>query len=70
METAFPTPDIENRNGDIQYGSSGMTLRDYFAAKALQALIHETHARIAISPAMVAEEAYGYADAMLDARER
>jgi hypothetical protein len=54
--------------------SLGMTLRDYFAAKALQGLladpepfdlcdgdetIADTYAR----------EAYGYADAMLKARE-
>jgi len=67
---AFPTPRYER--GDMY--SLGMTLRDYFAAKAMQALladpepfdlcdgdktIADTYAR----------EAYVYADAMLKARE-
>lgn len=46
----------------------GMTLRDYFAAKAMQGLCandgYNNH-----SPATIANEAYGMADAMLAARE-
>ncbi|MCT9071217.1 hypothetical protein N6G06_07550 [Cupriavidus gilardii] len=45
-----------------------MTLRDYFAAKAMQGLCandgYNNH-----SPATIANEAYGMADAMLAARE-
>jgi len=41
----------------------GMTLRDYFAAKALEAFVHN---RI---PVDAAKEAYDYADAMLEARK-
>ena len=38
-----------------------MTLRDYFAAKAMQALIHKNYFDVA------AKEAYQMADAMLEA---
>ena len=31
---AFPVTDSHHANGQIQYGTSGMTLRDYFAAHA------------------------------------
>ena len=31
---AFPVADSHHANGQIQYGSNGMTLRDYFAAHA------------------------------------
>jgi hypothetical protein len=44
----------------------GMTLRDYFAAKAMQALI----TRIPMSGAERARDAYIIADAMLKAREQ
>ena len=40
-----------------------MTLRDYFAAKAMQALIHKNYFDVA------AKEAYKMADAMLKARK-
>jgi hypothetical protein len=57
---AFPkTPFIE-----VGTPQNGMTLRDYFAAKAMQALI-DTDCFFAD----VATEAYRVADAMLKARE-
>jgi hypothetical protein len=48
--------------------TTGMTLRDYFAAKALQGLLSESYDfsdrnRIAV-------KAYDFADAMLEAREQ
>lgn len=33
---AFPVPDSHNANGDIQYGHTGMSLRNYIAIKAMQ----------------------------------
>jgi ABC-type transporter MlaC component len=57
----------------------GMTLRDYFAAKAMQSLILTKHYQdIATDqPAMfvemlttLADESYDYADAMLEARRK
>ena len=36
---AFPVPDTCYPNGEIQYGSHGMTLRQWYAGMALQGLI-------------------------------
>lgn len=44
----------------------GMTLRDYFAAKAMPRVVPDH----IYEPATVAEEAYALADAMLKAREQ
>ena len=54
---AFPTRDNDN-------GYYGMTLRDYFAAKAMQELVGVFTAKEG------AEKAYEWADAMLKAREK
>lgn len=35
-DPAFPTPAIENRNGDVQYGAPGITKLEYFAGLAMQ----------------------------------
>ena len=59
---AFPYSGV----GDELNYSKGMTLRDYFAAKAMQALI----TRIPMSGAERARDAYIIADAMLKAREK
>ena len=49
---------------------SGMTLRDYFAAKAMQALLRKYPDHLMNSPAdEVACDAYTLADEMLKARE-
>jgi hypothetical protein len=44
---------------------SGMTLRDYFAAKAMQAMVPLD----GVTPQVAASIAYTFADAMLKARE-
>ena len=56
---------------------SGMTLRDYFAAKAMQGLIASPrmpapahHGGTDVTDSMVADLAYKMADAMLKAREQ
>jgi hypothetical protein len=46
----------------------GMTIRDYFAAAALQGML--TDSCIQGSDSQFAESAYSYADAMLKAREK
>lgn len=76
---AFPT-DNEKQTGPNTWHHSGMSLRDYFAAKAMQALIAQNSAEICeltpegrlIRPSSVAIPplAYKYADAMLEAREK
>lgn len=53
-------------DGERIKGEKGMTLRDYFAAKALQGLISTEGAG---SAERYAEIAYKLADAMLKARE-
>ena len=47
---------------------TGMTLRDYFAAKAMQSLLTHEQA-LATERNLAAKGAYAYADAMLKARE-
>lgn len=52
----------------LELTDGGMTLRDYFAAKAMQAII--TGFSTSLPPTvMAAKAAYEYADAMLKARE-
>lgn len=58
---AFPFPVLHGRGAP-----EGMALRDYFAAKAMQALIEKYECELAIE---IAQEAYDYADAMLEARK-
>lgn len=58
-------------------GTDGMTLRDYFAAAAMQSLILTKHYQDALTDnptlldetfALLADEAYDYAKFMLEAR--
>lgn len=65
---AFPCDSIVERDEvghlhGFEVSSGGMTLRDYFAAKAMSALCS------GLNPETAAKEAYDYADAMLRARE-
>lgn len=71
---AFPVLDTEDR-----FGSSGMTLRDYFAAKALQGVLANSGGVVQKNSSCgwslcnctfddVAEFSYQLADAMLKAR--
>ena len=68
-EPAFPAPDrAEADFGENNRGLySGMTLRDYFAAKAMQSFIHFASANDTDFD-YEAKAAYKVADAMLKAR--
>jgi hypothetical protein len=73
---AFPTsheePDDYNghNNSKKTVIDQGMTLRDYFAAQAMQALLRQYPDHWMNSPASeVASDAYSMADAMMKARE-
>lgn len=66
-ESAFPIP-LDDRPGAYA-AEPGMTLRDYFAAKALGALINEMDMRDPENVQAGADYAYAFADAMLRARE-
>ena len=46
-------------------GHAGMTLRDYFAAKAMQAIVSNGD----VDPQKISQASYIIADAMLKARE-
>lgn len=66
---AFPVTQAADRNGDIFiYAQEGMTLRDYFAAKAMQSAISNV-ADWKHMPEYIARISYKQADAMLKARE-
>jgi hypothetical protein len=48
----------------------GMTLRDYFAAAALQGMVASTVSSAVFPISIIAEMAYQYADAMLAQRDK
>jgi hypothetical protein len=62
---AFPRP----HSGTSQFAQVGMTLRDYFAAKAMQSLIPSEIIPIGHVFSM-AVEAYAIADEMMKARTK
>lgn len=68
---AFPAPDLGEQDFGQRGAYPGMTLRDYFAAKALTALIaceKDYKNRGAKAVPTLAAWSYEYADAMLRAR--
>lgn len=71
---AFPRPASEyTKNGTLSDGNDaidpqgGMSIRDFFAAKALEAILFERGSYIGFEEK--AESAYRWADAMLAARK-
>ncbi len=54
---------------DLGDDEHGMTLRDYFAAKAMQAFLSRA-ASITCPDEIIAEDAYNAADAMLKERNK
>lgn len=62
-EPAFP----HSRLGS---DADGMTLRDYFAAKAMQGLLASPLCPDSFNPKQKAASAYAVADAMLAARQK
>jgi len=70
-ESAFPIQSVYIEDQDTN--SRGMTLRDYFAAKAMQGIINSDKYVGVIGvnryEQRTAEDAYKIADAMLKARE-
>jgi hypothetical protein len=71
---AFPC-DLAAYDDEVQREMQGMSLRDYFAAKAMQALIASprmpapaAQGGLDVTDAMVADLSYKTADAMMKAR--
>lgn len=76
-EPAFPRPMVYVPCEGVENGQDGMTLRDYFAAKAMQGCLAYSHCDPSTgnwqensSPESVAKYAYEIADAMLKEREK
>lgn len=66
---AFPRPFTErSTNGEQVWEQDGMSLRDYFAAKAMQSYII-TMKNIVTSDEKIVAWSYEMADAMIKARE-
>jgi hypothetical protein len=65
---AFPYSALMPSGPTMFADSEGMTLRDYFAAKAMQGLLLDDNGDFSDRNWM-AEKAYAFADAMLKARE-
>lgn len=63
---AFP---LQSIGPEFAPGYAGMTLRDYFAAMALQGAMAGGSIRSGTTNAEIATVAYGLADAMLAARK-
>ena len=65
---AFPRSISKNPyNGETVWDSEGMTLRDYFAAKAMQSLLISGPE---LTYKETAERAYIMADAMIEERDK
>jgi hypothetical protein len=66
---AFPVPDTYHPGGQVEYGATGMSLRDWFAGQALAGiLMNYTTEKYGFSEQTVATYAYRYADVMIEAR--
>jgi hypothetical protein len=61
QEKAFPNPHLTHE--------TGMTMRDYFAAKAMQSLIMGIEGGKEHQFALVPKTSYAMADAMMEARK-
>ncbi len=71
---AFPSSNEVTLNDWVSSGHSGMSLRDYFAAKILQAQLSLPETLFAISKKQITADqvcgsCYEWADAMMKARE-
>ena len=62
---AFP----QQFKGTTEPSLMGLTMRDYFAAKAIEGATVSAASNVRFNHALIAEEAYLLADAMLKARE-
>ena len=66
-EPAFPRPSSPAHEYGFHKHQDGMSLRDYFAAKAMQAILSDPN--YSSPDDKLAEASYWIADAMLKARE-
>jgi hypothetical protein len=64
---AFPVNTANQGEGGACFPDAGMTLRDYFAAKAMQGMLSDQQRDGSFLE--YAEDAYRFSDAMLKARD-
>lgn len=67
---AFPRPSTADTHGYGEEGAAGMTLRDYFAAAALQGMLASESVDSSYESTGAAMRAFGMADAMLKERQK
>jgi len=65
---AYPTT-YNNYDESIPTDCSGMDLRDYFAAKAMQGIV-DSSIESGLETTQIADSAYRIADAMMEARKK
>jgi hypothetical protein len=70
IKTGGPAFPLQSIGPEFPPGYTGMTLRDYFAAKAMQGLLAQSMGTaLGSDPYFAAEYAYAMADAMIKSRE-
>lgn len=69
---AFPIPLQPGQGWQGMAPCDGMTLRDYFAAKAMQGMLacSNLDAKLKADAGLIATSAYQFADSMLKARQQ
>ena len=65
---AFPTE--HPMAGTMNLKADGMDLRDYFAAKAMQALLSSPNCDKEVNASLICAYSYTFADEMIKAREQ
>jgi hypothetical protein len=68
MFKAFPNKSLSNEKGEFVGEQMGMDLRDYFAAKAMQAILSQTCTNKKYTVEMTVEDSYKVANAMMEVR--
>ena len=63
---AFPVADTHHANGSVQYGSNGMSLRDWFAGQMLSGIVAQQGHYLSVVDQV--DLAYHYADTMIKRR--
>lgn len=68
-DPAFPQNELNQHDGSVCVQHTGLTMRDYFAARAMESILSTLFGGIRlIDIEAMAEDSYKVADAMLKAR--
>lgn len=67
QDLAFPFSPNQSVGGGSMMPDRGMTLRDYFAAKAMQGILSDSTVQVSFEK--MAEWSYSVANAMMEARK-